>query len=75
MYISYNDKCNNAICKIFLGVESSGYITLKQPPPLRPPRDPSYPTPVWPENDPRIVRRRVWDAAAALIASIPQVWI
>ena len=53
------------------GVESSGYITLKEPPPLRPPRDPRFPTPKWPENDPRLVRRRVWDAAAALLCSIP----
>jgi len=54
------------------GVESSGYVILKQPEPLRPPRDPSYPTPVWPEQDPRLVRRRVWAAAADLIASVPE---
>ena len=54
------------------GVESSGYVILKQPEPLRPPRDPSYPTPVWPEQDPRLVRRRVWAVAADLIASVPE---
>ena len=54
------------------GVQSSGYITLKQPPPLKPPRNPAFPAPVWPANDPRLVSRRVWDAAAAVLASVPE---
>ena len=55
------------------GVRAAGYCVVTRPPPLPPPHpraDPSKPADAaarWGAKDPRVVRRRVWELAAALL--------